>query len=134
MNTTNINDIASGVIDLTKVSTPKIATIPAPLVANAVNLRNGLSADSMLQELLLKYRQIGIPTGTLEDGSLAVNEAAMLALFQVIVRNIQENAKIQVSAFPAAVTVQVTGTDATGTPFVGTGANTNFIIASGVIV
>jgi hypothetical protein len=102
-----IKQAFAGVLNLkTPAASP---TIPAPAVLLSV-VRPGLSALKTTFSILAEKKELGLPVGDYEDGSMNQNDLLIYAIVKAIFKALQEDAKISVTIEP-------------GIPLVGTGTS-----------
>jgi len=79
----------------------------------ASKIRPGLSADILAASITSRFDEIGIPTGTLEEGTPNVMEEFVKVLSESIVDALQNDMRIDV-AVDSGVTVQANGANGGG--------------------
>lgn len=86
--------------------------IPSPACTLAAN-RSGLSALKTTFAILARKKELGLPVGEYEDGSMNQNDLLINAIVTEIFKAIQEDSKITVGINPGQ-TIQGTGGNAGG--------------------
>lgn len=127
----NIEDILSdlnGLLNFKTIKTPVIAT---PLILASKN-RKGLSSIEITQRILKVKQQLGLPVGTLPDGSPNLDDVMIGVIVKEIVDAFLNDARISVAVEPKSGLIQVQGS-AGPVPVVGTGFVTTTQTAWGVI-
>jgi hypothetical protein len=97
----------------------------------ATSIRQGMSAEIMASDMISLFPQIGIPNGTLGDGTTNVMEAFVKSFCDVIVDHIQQYARVD-TAISAGISVTASGGNSGG-PVVAQGASTSFGSGQSVI-
>jgi hypothetical protein len=97
-------------LDLSKVSPSP--SIPATACVLSTS-RSGLSALKTTFAILARKKELGLPVGEYEDGSMNQNDLLINAIVTEIFKAIQEDAKITVGIEPGQ-TIQGTGANAGG--------------------
>jgi hypothetical protein len=85
--------------------------------------RSGMSNTKTLNKVLKRMSDIGIPIGTLEDGSPNLNSQFVQIIIEEIFNAIKYDSKIELAVKPFG-SVTVTGVAGPGLPVVGTGVMT----------
>jgi hypothetical protein len=83
--------------------------VPPPLVLLS-QTRSGLSPLKITQAILAKKKELGLPTGNLEDGTANYDDIIIKEIVTQVIKAIQEDARITVVIPP-------------GTPLIASGAN-----------
>lgn len=86
--------------------------IPSPACTLSSN-RSGLSAIKTTFSILARKKELGLPVGEYEDGSMNQNDLLINAIVTEIFKALQEDAKITVGINPGQ-TIQGTGANAGG--------------------
>jgi len=88
----------------------------------AAKARPGLNSQITSASAVSRFKEVGIPTGTLEDGTPNVMEAYTEMMIEVIFDAIQSDMRVDIAVDPGIV-VQASGANAGG-PVVAIGATT----------
>lgn len=102
---------------------PNVAQIPKPLVVLS-DTRNGMSAIRAAEKVLVKKRELGLPTGNLTDGSANDDDILWYTAIKAIIDEITTEAKITSTAAPGTQIVASGGN--AGGPIVVYGSTTTF--------
>ncbi len=127
----DLKAVVSQLKNLLSFNNVKSNTVPPPLILAASN-RSGLSAIQMTQEFLKWKQEVGLPVGTLSDGSANLDDAAIGKLFEIMVKWMQEKAKIDV-AVKMYGTVTASGVAGPGLPVTTQGIVTTIQTGSAII-
>jgi len=96
----------------------------------AAKARPGLNSQISTSSMVSRFKEVGIPTGVLEDGTPNVMEAYTEALIEVIFDAIQTDMRVDVAVDPGIV-VAASGANAGG-PLAAVGASTAPGSATGI--
>ena len=107
-------------------------TLPPMLIAVGAPQREGLSTQISVGNIVSALEKHGIPTDAAGDGSENKIVAVVIAVVEEIYRAMHEDANMQMSLLPGAVSVITTGANEGG-PMIAQGTNLNFVSGSGVI-
>jgi hypothetical protein len=127
----NIDDVLSNLTKVLSLSNTSSPAVPAPLVLLGSN-RKGLSSIEITSRILEKKQQLGLPTGTLTDGSANIDDQLIYAIVDEVIKAIKFDSKIAVSIQPFG-TVVAAGVTAVGIPCSTTGVITTIQTGSAII-
>jgi hypothetical protein len=102
---------------------PNVGVVPPQLAALSKS-RGGMSAIRAANKVLEKKKELGLPTGNLEDGSANDDDVLWYIAIQSIVDEITKEAKITSTSIPGTQIVASGGN--AGGPIVVYGATTSF--------
>lgn len=105
MNIEEILDDLNGLINFKNVKTPVIAT---PLILASKN-RKGLSSIEITQRILKVKQQLGLPVGTLPDGTPNLDDIMIGVIVKEIINALQTDARISVAVQPNSGIVNAQG-------------------------
>jgi hypothetical protein len=109
---------------------PNVGQLPQPLVYLATH-RNGMSAIRATEKVLVKKRELGIPTGNLEDGSANDDDILWYTAIKAIIHEITTEAKITSTSIPGTQVTAAGGN--VGGPIVVQGTTITFSEGASVI-
>lgn len=124
-----ICDALNGLFNITRQPAPEI---PGVLMSIGCMQKPGLSPTVSLGNIVNKLNKHGIPTGPLPDGTENKTAQVVKAILEEVYRAIKEDANIQISYAPGAITILATGANAAG-PVVSQGININFSKGYGIV-
>lgn len=93
--------------------------------------KKGLSAIDLSKEIIANKHKIGLPSGTLEDGSDNLDNKLIYLICEELIKHIQQRGKISV-VVPSGTPVTCNGVSAAGVPVTVQGITTN--ITTGVAI
>jgi hypothetical protein len=104
--------------------------VPPPIILMS-QTRSGLSPLKITQAILAKKKELGLPTGNLDDGSVNYDDIIIKEIVTQIIKAIQEDARITV-VIPPGTPLIASGANAGG-PILTHGATLSFAIGGGLI-
>jgi len=107
-------------------------TLPAFLLYCVAIKRPGLSASKIASKIISNNEEIGIPTGSLPDGSENLINQYTYNVVKCVIDAIKEDGVVQVSIPAGSIMVQAEGGNAGG-PVVCVGSNITNTIVKGLI-
>ena len=126
-----ITDVISNLKTILSFNNIKSSSVPPPLVLAAAD-RSGLSATKSTQNILKKKQELGLPVGTLDDGTTNLDDIMIGYIIQEIFRALQEDAKIQI-AVEQFGSVTSSGVAGPGIPVTTEGVVTTIQTGGGII-
>jgi len=99
---------------LKRKSPIKLNEIPDQLIVNSQN-RNGMSVNVVFEKYINLKKELGLPVGNLDDGSLNIEDKIVYNLIKYILEEIQVNSAITTSIKPG-IAIEAQGATADGTP------------------
>ena len=102
---------------------PNVGQVPKPLVSIS-STRNGMSAIRAAEKVLVKKRELGLPTGNLTDGTANDDDILWYTAIKAIIDEITTEAKITSTSAPGTQLVASGGN--AGGPIVVYGSTTTF--------
>ena len=102
---------------------PNVGQVPKPLVSIS-GTRNGMSAIRAAEKVLVKKRELGLPTGNLTDGTANDDDILWYTAIKAIIDEITTEAKITSTSAPGTQLVASGGN--AGGPIVVYGSTTTF--------
>ena len=129
MTTIDISNTLKSLFDFTRQPAPEI---PGMLMAIGCSQKPGLSTAVSIGNIVKRLNKHSIPTDPLPDGSENKTVQVCIAIVDEIYRAIRQDANIQVSHMPGAISITATGANAGG-PVVSQGININFSKGQGII-
>ena len=109
---------------------PNVGRIPKELTYLSNN-RNGMSAIRATEKVLVKKRELGIPTGNLLDGSANDDDILWYTAIKAIIHEITTEAKITATSIPGTQVTAAGGN--VGGPIVVQGTTITFSEGGAVI-
>jgi len=128
----SIADISNSIKSLFDVSRQPAPEIPGMLMAIGCTQKPGLSTIISTGNIVKELNKHSIPTDPLPDGTENKTVALVIAIVDEIYRALREDANVQISHTPGAITVLTTGANGGG-PMVSQGFNINFSKGQGII-
>lgn len=126
-----IKNILTSINGLLKIkNSPNFGTPPPQIVVLTQN-REGMSVIRAVNKVLEKKRELGIPTGNLEDGTANSDDILWYTAIKAIMDEITVNAKIT-TAISAGQQIVASGANVGG-PIVVYGTTTTFGIGGTII-
>lgn len=112
----------------------KMPAIPVPpyLINMGAPLRSGISPAMVAVKVISKQSEAGAPYGPNEDGSANIAEAMERIRVETIVDALKNDAQVQITIPPGAISIIGKGESAAG-PVVVEGTNINIVNAFGII-
>lgn len=126
-----IKEILGELGKILSFSNTKTPPTPLPLRLKGSS-RSGLSTTKITQNVLKRWQEIGIPVGTLPDGSLNINDQSVQILIEEIINDIKNNARLEIAIEPFG-TVTASGVAGPGLPVQVVGIVTTIQAGSGII-
>lgn len=121
----SISDIAKIITNLFDTTRQPAPQIPGMLMAIGCTQKPGLSTIVSTGNIVKELKNHDIPTDPLPDGSENKTVALVIAIVNEVFRAIKQDANIQVSHMPGAISVLSNGANSAG-PVVSQGININF--------
>lgn len=116
--------------NLIKVPSTRSVDLPSPFIVSA-NQREGISPIKITNAVLEKKKELGLVTGTYDDGTPNYDDIIIQEIVTQVVKSIQEDAKITV-AIPPGIPVTASGGNAGG-PLVAQGSTVSFARGGAII-
>lgn len=109
---------------------PNVGQIPQPAVYLS-NHRNGMSAIRAAEKVLVKKRELGLPTGNLVDGTANDDDVLWYTVIKALMHEITTESKITSTSIPGTQITAAGGN--AGGPIVVQGATVSFTNGGAVI-
>lgn len=122
MDISSISSVITGLFNITRQPAPQI---PGMLMAIGCTQKPGLSTIISTGNIVKELKNHDIPTDPLPDGTENKTVALVIAIVDEVFRAIKQDANIQVSHMPGAISVLSNGANSAG-PVVSQGININF--------
>ena len=128
----SIKDICNAINALFSTTRTPAPEIPSVLMTFACPSKPGLSTLTSVSNIVTDLNKHGIPTDPMPDGSENKTVVIVSAIVDEIYRAMREDANIQTSYGPGAITIMAAGANAGG-PVISQGINTNFSKGQSII-
>jgi hypothetical protein len=109
---------------------PNVGQVPSPTVPLSQS-RNGMSAIRAAEKILLKKRELGLPTGNLADGTANDDDILWYETIKAVIHEITTESKITSVSIPGTQMTAAGGN--AGGPIVVYGATTTFTNGGSII-
>ena len=117
-----ITDICNAVKNAFNVKLKPATPVPVILMICGLKKRSGLSVMKSTANIIANQAKFGAPTGNLPDGTQNMMNGLINIIVEEVFRALREDANISIAIAPNAITVQTTGSSASG-PVVSVGGN-----------
>lgn len=127
-----IADISNTLKNLFNVTRQPAPEIPGMLMAIGCTQKPGLSTTVSIGNIVKRLNKHSIPTDPLPDGTENKTVQLCIAIVDEVFRAMKEDANVQISHMPGAISVMAAGANGGG-PLVAQGININFSKGQGII-
>lgn len=127
-----ISKISDNIRNIFKTARKPAQSVPPPLLSAEIKQHSGLSAMALTSAIVSRLPEIGIDTSANEDGSQQQILALARIIAEELVREIQENAVVDIVVDPFQIPITATGGNAGG-PVQVIGYNTPFASIRGIV-
>ena len=127
-----ISKIADSIEGVLKTVRKPAQPVPPPLLSAEIKQHSGLSAMALTSAIISRLPEIGIDTSANEDGSQQQILALVRIIAEELVKEVQENAVVDIVVDPFQIPVTATGGNAGG-PVQVIGYNTPYASIRGIV-
>lgn len=109
----DINSVINSIKKITSLKFKVAKPLPSPIVLLGRN-RSGMSAIRVTNRVLEQKQKLGLPVGTRDNGEANYDDQMIQVIVKEVIREIKENAVIQVSIDPSTAIVTAAGGNSGG--------------------